>query len=622
MYAHSAGILELWVGATGSPMRLSLSLSTKLAAVVAVPLLINLGFLFYLSDLQSKTESEAAEAKRSREITDAVNVVSKSIYEASSELHGQKLSPEFVKSRDVSRLETEMRAAYEKLLKATEHEPKKYKIVKESQAAAEGALSIFKVMKENPLIQTDLRFEDKRKTYNRRLRKLGATVLSEELLELNREERFNLEKSPEREAKLRELQKEIFYICAATNAIVTVILAFVLIRGISSRLQTMSDNAYRLASDVPLNPVLTGSDEIARLDQTFHKMSEAIAQAEKKQRAVTDNARDVICSLDAAGKFVAVNPASKTVLDYTPEELTGRYYIDLIVADDVAHVLNSMESATRDSNTKPFDARMKRNDGQVVDTLWTSVWSAAEKSYFCVIHDDTERKTAERMKQEVVAMITHDLRTPLSTIRNFLEMLGAAMYGELTEKGEKMLALADRSSARMLSLINDLLDVEKIKAGMMELSIADTQLASVLEHCAQSVASLAEAGGIKIEVSSENIIVKADEDRLSRVVTNLLSNAIKFSPSGSTITLAARLGTDGQFAEVMVKDEGRGIPQEMIGTIFDRFTQVMESDSRSKGGSGLGLAICKALVELHGGTISAASQNGEGTTFTFTVPTR
>jgi len=222
----------------------------------------------------------------------------------------------------------------------------------------------------------------------------------------------------------------------------------------------------------------------------------------------------------------------------------------------------------------------------------------------------------------VVAMITHDLRTPLSTIRNFLEMLGSAMYGELTEKGEKMLALADRSSARMLSLINDLLDVEKIKAGMMELSIADTQLASVLEHCAQSVASLAEAGGIKIEVSSENIIVRADEDRLSRVVTNLLSNAIKFSPSGSTITLAARLGTDGQFAEVMVKDEGRGIPQEMIGTIFDRFTQVMESDSRSKGGSGLGLAICKALVELHGGTISAASQNGEGTTFTFTVPTR
>lgn len=603
-------------------MRLNLSLSTKLAAMVAVPLLINLGFLFYLSDLQSKTESEAGEAKRSREITDAINVISKNIYESSSELHGQKLTPEFVSSRNVSRIETEMRTAYKKLLTATEHEPRKYKLVSESQLAAEAALSIFRIMQENPLIQTDLRFEDKRKTYNRRLRKLGATVLSEELLELNREEKFNLERSPEREAKLRDLQKQIFFIFASTNAIVTVVIAFLLIRGISSRLQTMSDNAYRLASDMPLNPVLKGSDEIARLDQTFHKMSEAITQAEKKQRAVTDNARDLICSLDAAGKFVAVNPASKTVLDYTPQELMGRYYVDLIVAEDVAHVLSCMEAANKDANSKPFDARMKKNGGQVVDTLWTAVWSPVEKSYFCVIHDDTERKSAERMKQEVVAMITHDLRTPLSTIRNFLEMLDADMYGQLTEKGEKMLALADRNSLRMLSLINDLLDVEKIKAGMMELVLTKTHLEPMLEHCAQSLASLAESSDIKIDVASEKLVVKADEDRLSRVVINLLSNAIKFSPSGSTVTLSAQCSPDGKFARVMVTDEGRGIPEEMVGTIFDRFTQVMDADSRSKGGSGLGLAICKALVELHGGTISAASgQNGKGTTFTFTVPT-
>ncbi len=223
------------------------------------------------------------------------------------------------------------------------------------------------------------------------------------------------------------------------------------------------------------------------------------------------------------------------------------------------------------------------------------------------------------MKQEVVAMITHDLRTPLSTIRNFLEMLDADMYGDLSEKGKKMLTLADRNSARMLSLINDLLDVEKIKAGMMELNIEDTDLAYALEQCAQSVGSLADANNIKIDIVTEPILVKADEDRLARVITNLLSNAIKFSPAGSTITLSAK--RTSQFAEVSIKDQGRGIPEEMLDTIFERFTQVMDTDSRAKGGSGLGLAICKALVEMHGGTLSVVSPYGQGTTFTFTLPT-
>ncbi len=599
-------------------MRLNLSLSIKLASVVAVPLIVNLCFLLYLSDLQTKTELEAAEATRSREITDAINVISKSIYDVSSELHGQKLNAEFVSSRNLETIEKDMKVAYDKLRKATEREAKKYDLVKESEAAAMGACAVLKTLQANPLIQTELKFEDKRKGFNRRLRKYAVVVLSDELLELNREEKFNLERSPEREARLRQLQRNIFYACAATNAVVTVILAWILIRGISARLQIMSDNTYRLASDLPLNPVLKGGDEIAKLDQTFHTMAQAIAEAEKKQRAVTDNARDVICSLDAAGKFVAVNPASITVLNYSPTEMMGRYYIDLIFAEDVAHVLRAMEKSAKQSDSKPFDARMIKKDGQLVDTLWTSVWSEAEKSFFCVIHDDTERKIAERMKQEVVAMITHDLRTPLSTIRNFLEMLDADMYGDLSEKGKKMLTLADRNSARMLSLINDLLDVERIKAGMMELKLSSTKLAPLLDLCAQSVASLAEPNGIKITVSSDDILVKADDDRLSRVVTNLLSNAIKFSPEGSTISVSAK--RHAGFAEVTVKDEGRGIPEEMIATIFDRFTQVMDSDSRAKGGSGLGLAICKALVELHGGSISVVSPNEKGTTFSFTLP--
>ena len=242
------------------------------------------------------------------------------------------------------------------------------------------------------------------------------------------------------------------------------------VRSVTKRVNVMSDNAIRLASNLPLNPQLGGNDEISGLDKTFHTMADALSDARKKERAIVENASDVICSIDSRGHFSAVNPASLPVFGYTPDEMFGKIFIDFIFLDDKKPILASIEKLKNGGEPELIEARMVKKDGKQIDTLWSATWSADDKALFCVIHDITERKEAERMKQEVVAMITHDLRTPLSTIRNFHEMLATGLLGELTEKATKMLNLADRNAGRMLSLINDLLDVEKIKAGMMELT--------------------------------------------------------------------------------------------------------------------------------------------------------
>jgi PAS domain S-box-containing protein len=421
----------------------------------------------------------------------------------------------------------------------------------------------------------------------------------------------------------------------------------VTVRGVTRRVNIMSDNAIRLASDLPLNRPEEGKDEISQLDRTFHTMAQSLKEATNKERAILQNASDVICSIEDAGHFTAVNPASLAVFGYAPDEMFGKLFVDFLFKDDRIMVVDAIDKLKKGADSEPIEARFVKKDGTVSDTLWSATWSPTEKTVFCVIHDITERKEAERMKQEVVAMITHDLRTPLSTIRNFHEMLSTGLLGELTEKAEKMLVLAERNSGRMLSLINDLLDVEKIKAGMMELSKEQISAGKVLEHTAQSLSALATESGVSLvcvvgstpcvarsenaEVSTsheapnnedvskaEDLTFYADEDKISRVVTNLVSNAIKFSPPDTTIILSAESG-DGNIL-ISIKDQGRGIPQDKVANIFDRFQQVTAQDHAKAGGSGLGLAICKAIVELHGGEISVESTEGKGSTFKFSIP--
>ncbi|MES6456995.1 PAS domain S-box protein, partial [Cutibacterium acnes] len=177
----------------------------------------------------------------------------------------------------------------------------------------------------------------------------------------------------------------------------------------------MNDNTYRLASGLPLNPVIRGTDEIARLDQVFHDLDSALKEASRKEQAVFNNARDVICSLDEQGRITFVNPASLQLLGSKSRELLQTYIVDLVLADDKVNVLDFLDRSKAQTQETPVEARMLRTNGAIVDTLWSVQWSPEEKSFFCIIHDISERRAAENMKQEILAMVSHDLRTPLTT---------------------------------------------------------------------------------------------------------------------------------------------------------------------------------------------------------------
>lgn len=594
-----------------------MSLQVKFLIFVVFMLFIELVPVAGLAYLQTEAESQALRARKAAAITNAVNVISEQVYQFMTTLQGAKLDKNFVMSKDLQAVKAAGNEQYAILTESLKGDAQKWQVVANSKAAYNEALDIFQYLQRNIDAQDELAESGGRKKYLRRLRVVAQNVLSADLLEINREGKNISRKSPEDESNIRFRQKSFLLFSVGLNVTLAIAAALYLVRNISARLQTIVENTSRFARSQALLPPLKGNDEIARLDHQFHRVSEALTETSERERAVVENARDLICSIDQQGRFMALNSACFRILGFTVEQLVGRYYIDTVVSEDTARVLSKMEEATKDM-VPPFEVQMKRHDNALVDTLWTVSYSPSQKSTFCVIHDDSDRKEAQRMREEVLNMLTHDLKTPLSTINNFHEMLGAEMLGPLNPRGRELLQLAERNSARMMGLINDMLDIEKIKSGMMVLEIAPVELHQVLEGAAASLRGLAGSAGIAIEVAPTNIVINADENRLARVVTNLLSNAIKFSPRGKSIKITSTRA--GEVARVDVADQGRGIPAKVLPTIFDPYTQSEAGDAVKKGGTGLGLAICKALVELHGGEISVHSIEGEGTTFSFTIP--
>ncbi len=227
-------------------------------------------------------------------------------------------------------------------------------------------------------------------------------------------------------------------------------------------------------------------------------------------------------------------------------------------------------------------------------------------------------KEAASRKQELVNMVTHDLRTPLHAIQTTLTLLGDGVLGELPEKANKKIGMAQKSSARLIGLINDLLDIEKLEAGHMKLDLKNTPVQAIFDASLSSVYDFAEKQGVKIECPESDLVVCVDADRMVQVIVNLLSNAVKFSPTNSVVTLLALPYEN--MVELRVIDQGRGIPESHREKIFDRFSQVDPDNPAEKKGTGLGLPICKLIVEGHGGKIGVESVVGEGSTFWCRLP--
>lgn len=235
-------------------------------------------------------------------------------------------------------------------------------------------------------------------------------------------------------------------------------------------------------------------------------------------------------------------------------------------------------------------------------------------------HDMADKlQAANQAKQQFVAMITHDLRSPLTSIRLILDLLAIGALGELTKQAGTRVEQALASCDRLLALINDLLDIDKLEAGKMDMDFARVKIDSIIARSVEALDRLAESHEIELLSETTSLEVMADESRLIQVLVNLISNAIKFSEKKSQVFVSA-FASENNFVEFQVKDSGRGIPKDMQEKIFDRFSQVEIADASQKGGSGLGLAICKAIIQEHKGEIGVICGDSAGSTFWFKIP--
>jgi len=252
------------------------------------------------------------------------------------------------------------------------------------------------------------------------------------------------------------------------------------------------------------------------------------------------------------------------------------------------------------------------------------VWSATsyleEKSIYAIARDITEAKKIDQMKSEFISTISHELRTPLTSIRGSLGMLAKGVSGELPGQASQLIDIAHRNCERLVHLINDFLDSEKIASGKMNFTTEPVELNSLVRQAVEANQPYASQHGVKIIIgqSAPRFFVSADPFRLTQVLDNLLSNAAKFSPPESHVTVT--VSRVNQRARVAVSDLGPGIPAEFKQRIFERFAQADTSDARQKGGTGLGLSIAKAIIVALGGEIDFTSDRAHGTTFYFELP--
>lgn len=345
---------------------------------------------------------------------------------------------------------------------------------------------------------------------------------------------------------------------------------------------------------------------------------EELERLNRKNELILNSAGEGIFGLNLQSKITFVNPAGARLLGYQVNELLGKS-IDIILTEN--HINNINQFFQAELVMQGRNELFKRQDGSSFPVEYISNLIEEQNEIVGVViafKDITERNKVERMKNEFISIVSHELRTPLTSIYGSLKMLGSGLLISDPDSSQRLLEIAIDSTERLMRLINDILDIERIDSGKVVMSKNLCNIEDLMIKCGESMQPFADKFKVNLIISPLKEKVNADEDRIMQTLTNLLSNGIKFSPEGGNIWLTAKKQENYILFEI--KDQGRGIPEDKLESIFDKFQQVDFSDSRNHEGTGLGLAICRSIIEQHEGKIWAESVLGSGSTFYFTLP--
>ncbi|HKW38632.1 MAG TPA: ATP-binding protein [Burkholderiales bacterium] len=350
---------------------------------------------------------------------------------------------------------------------------------------------------------------------------------------------------------------------------------------------------------------------------------EALKAGEAQLRLITDAVPALIAYVDRGGRLIFNNRAFERWFGRPAEEFHGRALPELLGASNWRTVEPRITEALAGREVN-FDFAFLRKGRRAIDVAVHLVPRRSPGGevvgYYSLATDISALKEVDRLKNEFVSTVSHELRTPLTSIRGSLGLVASGVTGALPEKARQLVQIATENCDRLVRLVNDILDTEKMLSGRMVMSLQEVDLADLVARSIRENEAFAGTLGVRVvlNASAAGARVQADPDRVVQVVTNLLSNASKFSPNGAVIEV--RLERLGTTARVSVSDRGPGVPLEFRMHLFEPFTQLEASHVRKAGGTGLGLSICKGIVERLGGTIGFAPREGGGSTFHFELP--
>lgn len=377
--------------------------------------------------------------------------------------------------------------------------------------------------------------------------------------------------------------------------------------------------------------VVAAREEIGELRGALAQHEQTLRDIEDKGRelrAVIDTAADGIICVNDQGVIESVNPAALNVLGYEESELVGKNIVEFLPEQYRtkfgAALTHYFRSAMKGMIGRVVEASGQRRDGSEfpMEVAVSRLTFGDRTLYTAIIRDISDRKQVERRVSEFYSTISHELRSPLSSIRGSLGLIEGGAIGEVPPDVQELVHIAKRNCDRLIRLINDILDAKKIEAGKLQVKKLPLNADELVKNALEVMQSLADEARVRLHADDvPRMEVVGDPDRVVQVLTNLLSNAIKHSPEGEVVEVFTDVALNGEsYLRFCVRDRGPGIPSDQLDMLFSEFQQLDSSDSRKVSGTGLGLAISKSIVEQLDGQIGVENSPGSGATFWFELP--
>ncbi len=604
-------------------MKLRFSLTHKIILLITVPVLMQFGFFFWLTKIVS--DLEQAREKES-EAVDGLVLVNEVLNDVMSIGAGMFM---FQAAKDPTFL-MEIESNYARLDTHTEELKRLAARTTDKSSGVKGFAAIISEVSTTLEQAADFRQEE--------VWDIDSVHISGTIKSLCRRIRVIGERTIEQQARVRALTRAkeqksraeletMLRVMTVSNLALAVLLGLIFTMNVGMRFRQLMYDTMTVSFGKPLGTPMEGDDEIARLDQVVHGLAADLAATRKQERAMIDNTAEIICSLDDSFRFEEVNPAVTTRLGYDQDSVRGSLFQSYVHEEDRKSAYDVLSRIKNEAREIQFEARIQGKDGRYRDMELVGNWSKENQHLFLIMRDVTARKEAERLKQEVIAMVSHDLRAPLSSLGITLDLILEGVAGDLNERGNRLVSVGRRSVASLIAIINDLLDIERFESSGFKLDYEDSEPAQMVSDAVSTVLPEAESRKIRVVQECEDVDLVVDKERLKRVLQNLINNAIKFSPDEQEIKVTCKSGGNGtgydttsDYAVFRVADHGPGIPEDAREAVFEKFRQVGTGSEGERKGTGLGLAICKTIVEAHGGRIGIDENDGGGSVFWFVVP--